>query len=368
MNDRPEMLAADRHRLLKEHLMNEIGRAEHAEPTGRAGRAPRRKLVWLVASPLAVTAVAATALLLPGHPGAQPAPAGPAGGGSASPSAATAPPSPSASAPAVPGPEPTDAAGLLDRAAAAVAARPDPGARDGQFTYTREVQDGGQWPRHERRIWWSVDGRAEGGVIDPQMTRPGRDPNAIESTPERLFVQDGVRVEPGFPERITYRYLSSLPTDPVALKQLLLTADRSRQVSPPSAMTETQRNQLAFADVQTVFQNVSAPPAVAGALMRAAAMLPGTSVVTDQVDAEGRGGVAVVGTNGTQRVALIFDARTGAYLGVREVLLAYLPPVGPDGTPPVGEPTAAQLAADRNAVYTTAALEERVVDRVGQEH
>ncbi|MFC8721517.1 CU044_5270 family protein [Kitasatospora sp. NPDC057198] len=361
MNDRPEMLAADRHRLLKEHLMNEIGRTE---PTPRA-RGARRKLVWMVASPLAVTAVAAGALLLPGHTGARPAPAGPAASTPPSPSA---PSTATAAVPSVPGPEPTDAAGLLDRAAAAVAARPDPGARDGQFTYSREVHDGGQWPRRERKTWWSVDGKAEGGMIDPEMALPGRDPNAVQPDPGRLFAQDGVFPEPRFPDRITYRFLASLPTDPAALKRMLLEADRSLQVSPPSAMTEVMRNQLAFGDIQMVFQNVSAPPAAAGALMRAAAMLPGTSVVTDQVDADGRGGVAVVGMNGTQRVALIFDARTGAYLGLREVLLKYLPPVGPDGAPPVGEPTAEQIAADPSAVFSTAVLEERIVDRVGQEH
>ncbi|MEV7214628.1 CU044_5270 family protein [Kitasatospora cineracea] len=364
MNDKPEMLTADRHRLLKEHLMNEIGRTEPT-PRARVARGARRKLVWMVASPLAVTAVAAGALLLPGHAGGRPAPVGPGDVTGAVPSAAASPSLPVA---LPPGPEPTDASGLLERAAAAAAARPDPGAQDGQFVYTREVQEGGRWARHERKSWWSVDGKAEGGMIDPEMVLPGRDPEKVQPVPERLFVENGVREEPAFPDRITYRFLASLPTDPAELKRLLLAADRSLQVSPPSAMTDQLRAQLAFGDIQQVFQNVSAPPAVAAALMRTAALLPGTSVVTDQVDANGRKGVAVVGMNGTQRVALIFDARTGAYLGIREVLLKYLPPVGPDGAPPIGEPTAEQVAADRGAVFTTAALEERIVDQVGTEH
>ncbi|MEV7124115.1 CU044_5270 family protein [Kitasatospora griseola] len=358
MNTEPEMLAADRHRLLKEHLMNEIARAEHAPK-------PRRKLVWMVASPIAAGAVAATALLLPGQSGTHSTPLSPATGDIAAASTPATAPTPSGASRA----DHPDAATLFARAADAVAARPDPHAGDGQFTYTREIQDGGRFPRHERKIWWSVDGTADGAMVDPTMTGLGQNgPDGLQRVPARLPVIDGTRVEAGFPGRETYRFVASLPTDPDRIKQLLLDADRTRQVSPPSDMTDTMRAQLAFGDIQQIFQNVSAPPAVAGALMKAAAKLPGTSIVTDQVDATGRKGVAVVGMNGTQRVALIFDPTTGAYLGIREVLLKYLPAVGPDGTPPTGEPTPQQIAADPEAVYSTAALEERIVNRTGTQN
>ncbi|MFG2823603.1 CU044_5270 family protein [Kitasatospora sp. NPDC048365] len=361
MNDTPEMLTADRHRLLKEHLMNEIDREAQAPHAPRA----RRKLVWLVASPIAVGAVAAAVLLVPGRPGAQPAPVGPAASGSASPSGSA---SASATASATPEPEPTDAAGLLARAARAIAAKPAPAAAAAQFTYTREVSEGGGWPRHERKIWWSVDGRSEGAMIDPTSNVPGKGEKGLHDIPARLPKENGVFAEPRLGGgRTTYQFVASLPTDPEQLRQRLLAVDRSDQVSPPSALTETMRNQLAFGDVQFIFQNVQAPPAVAGALMQAAARIPGTSVVADQVDAAGRKGVAVVGMSSNQRIALIFDVKTGQYLGLRIVESKYLPAVGPDGTPPVGEPGADVVKADPHAVFATAAMEERIVNAVGAE-
>ncbi|MFD0351335.1 hypothetical protein ACFQ0M_45455 [Kitasatospora aburaviensis] len=161
----------------------------------------------------------------------------------------------------------------------------------------------------------------------------------------------------------TYAFLASLPTDPEGLLQALLNADRSKMVAG-MPMTKELRYQIAFGDVQMAFMNVTAPPAVQAALMQAAAKLPGTSVVADEVDAAGRHGVAVVGMNGTMRVSLIFDTTTGAFLGVREVLLKDLPPVGADGLPPVGEPSP---GANKGKGYThsSAVFEAGIVDHAG---
>ncbi|MER6300653.1 CU044_5270 family protein [Kitasatospora sp. NPDC001539] len=346
MNNSPELLPADRRRFLKEHLMSEIA-AETNAPR------PRRRLVWLVAAPLAVGALAAvTVVAAPegGHGNA--APAGPAS------SAPTAAPSASSASSAAPAPEPTDPAGLLARAARAAASSPDPGARGTQFVYRRELQDGARETRHERRSWFAVDGRSGGLILDPTMDN-GRSP-----WPATLSGVPGAPRTASF-DSPTYEFVASLPTDPQQLLKQLLSFDRAKRVSG-TPMTPKLYNQFAFADVQMIFQNVGAPPAVAGSLMEAAARIPGTSVVADEVDAAGRHGVAVVGTNGTMRVALVFDRTTGAFLGVREVLLSDLPPAGPDGLPPAGAPSPG-AGGGKGFEYASAVLTSAVVDQLEAE-
>ncbi|GAA2788405.1 CU044_5270 family protein [Kitasatospora sp. CM 4170] len=371
MNDSQETLAADRHRLLREHVMSEIA-AEAARGTEAKAPRSRRRLVWLVASPVAVGAVAAVTLVVPGGHESGSGPAGPGTPTVSVSSAATTPASPTTSASpsatasasgtasASPTVAPTDAAGLLAQAARAAASRPDPHAKNGQFTYQRLLQDGDLESRRERRMWFSVDGRSEGLIVDPGMPGPqGGDRNPW---PAPLGKAEGAPREASFSTQ-TYAFLASLPTDPEGLLQALLNADRSKMVAG-MPMTKELRYQIAFGDVQMAFMNVTAPPAVQAALMQAAAKLPGTSVVADEVDAAGRHGVAVVGMNGTMRVSLIFDTTTGAFLGVREVLLKDLPPVGADGLPPVGEPSP---GANKGKGYThsSAVFEAGIVDHAG---
>ncbi|MFI8454431.1 CU044_5270 family protein [Kitasatospora sp. NPDC085464] len=328
------MLPAGRQRFLKEHLMSEI-----AADTNAAR--PRRRRVWLVAAPLAVGALAAvTVVAVPDRDHGDATPAAP-------------------TLSASPAPAPTDAADLLARAAKAAASSPDPGARAAQFVYRKEIQDGARETRHERRSWFPVDGRSGGLILDPTMGN-GRSP-----WPARL--SDTV---PGAPRTAsfdapTYEFVASLPSEPQQLLQQLLSFDRAKRVSGMT-MTPKLYNQFAFADVQMIFQNIAAPPAVAGALMEAAAKIPGTAVVADETDAAGRHGVAVVGTNGTMRVALIFDRTTGAFLGVREVLLSDLPAAGSDGLPPAGNPSPG--AGDgKGYEYATAILTSTVVDKLEAE-
>ncbi|WP_395292460.1 CU044_5270 family protein [Kitasatospora hibisci] len=368
MNDSQETLAADRHRLLREHVMSEIA-AEAAQAARAKAPRSRRRLVWLVASPVAVGAVAAVTLVVPGgrESGSGPAGSGVPAVSVSSPATTSAPATPAsptaqASATASPVTSPTDAAGLLAQAARAAASRPDPHAGNGQFTYQRLLQDGDLESRRERRMWFSVDGRSEGLIVDPGMRGPQGDDRTPWPAP--LGRAEGAPREASFSTQ-TYAFLASLPTDPERLLQALLDADRSKAVAG-MPMTKELRYQIAFGDVQTAFMNVTAPPAVQAALMQAAAKLPGTSVVADEVDAAGRHGVAVVGMNGTMRVSLIFDAETGAFLGVREVLLKDLPPVGADGLPPVGEPSP---GANKGKGYThsSAVFEAGVVDHAGDE-
>ncbi|GAA1274486.1 hypothetical protein GCM10009665_72440 [Kitasatospora nipponensis] len=341
MNNPHETLPADRRRFLKEHLMSEI------TAQAKAPR-PRRRPVWLVA-PLAVGALATVTLVVPSRhhdSGSTPA--------SSASAPATPAPATSATPSITPEPEPTDPAGLLARAAKAAASRPAPQARGNQFVYRREIHDGARESKREQKSWISVDGRSQGLILDPTMGG-GRTP-----WPATLSDLPGAPRTAGF-DALTYEFVSHLPTDPQQLLHQLLTVDRSKTVAGVT-MTPELRHQIAFGDVQMIFQNISAPPAVAAALMQAAAKIPGTSVVTDEVDAAGRHGVAVVGTNGTLRVALIFDPTTGAFLGVREVLLSDLPPAGSDGLPPTGTPSPG-AGNGKGYDYASALLATTIVDK-----
>jgi Sigma-70 region 2 len=83
---------------------------------------------------------------------------------------------------------------------------------------------------------------------------------------------------------------------------------------------------------------------------RAAARIPGITVVDDATDALGRHGIAIARTDGLSRTEWIFD-RTGLqFLGERSVLTEAMGPV------PAGTVTA-----------STAIVARAIVDRAGQE-
>src|SRR6185437_5780855 len=106
----------------------------------------------------------------------------------------------------------------------------------------------------------------------------------------------------------TYRLLQSLPTDPHTLLNLIYREDSGGQPA----------NEEAFTTIGDLLRESIAPPAVSAALYRAAALIPGVTVVSDVTDAIGRPGVAVsYSANGNQD-EWIFDKTTFSLIGERD--------------------------------------------------
>lgn len=110
----------------------------------------------------------------------------------------------------------------------------------------------------------------------------------------------------------TYRFLQSLPTDPPALLSLI---EREMQGQPP-------RPEEAFTTIGGLLGETIAAPAVSAALYRAAALIPGVTVVANATDAIGRRGVAVAFTYQGTRTEWIFSRQTLLYLGERDINIA----------------------------------------------
>jgi hypothetical protein len=106
--------------------------------------------------------------------------------------------------------------------------------------------------------------------------------------------------------------LQSLPTDPHALLSLI-ERQMSGQQPPPHE---------AFITIGDLLRESIAPPQVSAALYRAAALIPGVTVVADAKDAIGRHGVAVAMTVEDVRYEWIFNKRTLRYLGERDLNIA----------------------------------------------
>jgi len=110
----------------------------------------------------------------------------------------------------------------------------------------------------------------------------------------------------------TYRFLQSLPTDPHALLSLI---ERDMQGQQP-------RPEEAFTTIGDLLREAIAPPQVSAALYRAAALIPGVTVVAGATDAIGRHGVAVAMTSQGVRSEWIFSKQTLQYLGERDINIA----------------------------------------------
>jgi hypothetical protein len=278
-------LAVGRRHALKEHLMTEF-RANYAAPArARTRRSLRPTFALAAAAGALATAVAVvTVTVLSGQPAHPPRPAQPA-------------------------------TLLLSKIADAAAKGSAPHVRDRQFEYVASRvafsvtsvvagQPGSittlEKP-HKRQVWYSVS-----NLCIPGLLKESGHVEVLNDPPSDC-PDHGSLNDP------TYRFLQSLPTNPHALLRLIFATEKGHGQTP---------DQEAFTTIGDLLGESVAPPAVSAALYRAAALIPGVTVVTGAKDAIGRRGVAVAFAFRGTRTEWIFDSKTLRWLGEREVSIA----------------------------------------------
>ncbi|MFJ4871895.1 CU044_5270 family protein [Streptomyces sp. NPDC088757] len=106
----------------------------------------------------------------------------------------------------------------------------------------------------------------------------------------------------------THACVAALPTDPEAL--LRLVREQTRSSGGPGS----DADQWAFNAIGTLPAETWAPPEVTAALSRAAALVPGVTVLPSATHAAGREGVAVARTAHGEQTQWIFDRTTSVFL------------------------------------------------------
>jgi hypothetical protein len=246
------------------------------------------------------------------------------------------------------GPSSTEATGVLLRAAAEARKEPALAARPDQFVYMHSIQGGAAFhfdsatgvetwtppDKHERWDWTSVDG-SRGAHLKQRFLDPGTPPPGANweqayppCTPDRVV---DCSSEVGYPR--------DLPTGAAAMRDHLY--------SGPHGDDPADRG--AFTMLGDILRSHYVTPEAVGAMLEAAATVPGVTVVPDVVDMAGRRGIAVSRLEGDSRRELIFEEGTYRYLGEREVA------------------TAGHSSAPDGAVISyRAQLEVAIVDRMRQ--
>ena len=304
-------LPAARKQILKEHLMTELRRAD-SQPgqTGQPGphgtkprtRRPRRRTVLVAGAVLTAAAVAiATATAVGTH---------------------ASPPAPKAAQPAAP----ATAAQLLARIATAAARQPAPVVRDSDFTYIRSmvayevdsISNGHETTSmaklHERQIWLPVANVCATGLLIEQGERTPISPFPVVNgkvdrhPPKGTPMPDFTCPSEGHLGDTTYRLLQSIPTQPDALLAYLKAGKKWTNDDPPTEIGDLIR--------ETIM-----PPALAAALYRLAATLPGATLVPHATNVAGRAGIGIMWTSKTARQVYknewIFDKTTLRFIGER---------------------------------------------------
>ena len=214
---------------------------------------------------------------------------------------------------------------LLAKVADAAARQPAPHVRDGQYMYieTRAavpslalkplgLANPKPFPRHihlkliTERVWVPV-----GSLCGPvyKGSAPANGKTAVQTYSGEKCGGIGSLNDP------TYRLLQTLPTSPHALLAMIYRVERGHGPGP---------DQEAFVTIGDLLRNTIAPPKVAAALYRAAALIPGVTLIPHATDAIGRPGVAVgrigPGIDGGVREELIFSRATWQLIGERTVI------------------------------------------------
>ncbi|MGA6157754.1 CU044_5270 family protein [Stenotrophomonas sp. NPDC087984] len=306
------VLRQDRHRVLKEHLMEQISNETIGNETvyelsdtpdtssaPPAPRRPRRRLV-LIAAPLALaTAVVVGAVAVDGLRDGEGGAIGVGGD---------------------PGAEHRQAVELLDRIAAAAADRPAAKARDDQFIYTRSQGPSSMWGGPSKLVrdskgkvtgtktyegnvrseeWLPVSGKRD-GLRRLTGLAPDGDP-ALNET-------EDIAMSPGAP---TFRQLQALPTDPDALL---------KKLKSDSGVVKSRLTETVFENVGAILDQATLLPELNAALYRAVAKLPDVRVVENVKDGAGRTGIGLTYARQkkpytTTSEYWVFDAKSLAYLG-----------------------------------------------------
>jgi hypothetical protein len=213
---------------------------------------------------------------------------------------------------------------LLAKVADAAARQPAPHVRDSQYMYieTKEAVPsdvprllGSVPPRPSRhirlklitsRVWVPVANSC-GPVYKRSVSADGK--STIQTFSGVKCGSAGSLNDP------TYRLLQTLPTNPHTLLAMIYRVERGHGPSP---------DQEAFVTIGDLLRDTITPPKVAAALYRAAALIPGVTLVPHATDAIGRHGVAVArigpGVDGGVRDELIFSRTTLQFIGERTVI------------------------------------------------
>jgi hypothetical protein len=304
-------LPAARKQILKEHLMTELRRADaqpgqpgqHAQP-GQPGQhgtpRPRRRTVLVTGAVLTAAAVAiATAVAVRTH---------------------TSPPAPPAAQPR----PPATAAQLLAKIANAAARQPAPVVRDSDFTYIRSevsyevdsISNGHETvsmePLHERQIWLPVANICTTGLLiengerTPISPFPVTSDGTVDRHPKGNLQFNFTCPSEGHLGDTTYRLLQSIPTQPDALLAYLKAGKKWTNDDPPTEIGDLIR--------ETIM-----PPALAAAVYRLAATLPGATLVPHATNAAGREGIGIMWTSKTAKQVYknewIFGKATLQFIG-----------------------------------------------------
>ena len=309
-------LPAGRQQILKEHLMTELRQLDpmNRPPASDYRRKRPRGLAAVAGAGVLAVAVAATAFVagqaMSAHPKSSPQSSGPArAGGSA-------------------------AAVLLAKIADAAASQPTPTVRDSEFMYIRSavayeedtIVNGRETSTmekpHERQVWLPVADLCVTGLLTEDGSSTPLSPfpvvnGKVEYPPA---AKAGRPSQPGAPGLnftcpsegylgdATYRLLQSLPTSPHALLNYLKTGKKWTNDDPATEIGDLIREAII-------------PPAVAAALYRVAALLPGAIVVPDATNAVGQHGIGIAwaSTDAAHeyRTEWIFNQTSLQYIGER---------------------------------------------------
>ncbi|MEU5184415.1 CU044_5270 family protein [Streptomyces longwoodensis] len=209
------------------------------------------------------------------------------------------------------------AAALLGRISDAAADRATPPVRDDQFVYTREKTRGADLtsgkavlgPLTDRETWLAQE---PGPLRKLGMIKE----NGRTSTINAEFGDTGGT--PAGLGRPTYRWLSSLPTDPDELLAYLYA--KTPQVEA------RERDQAVFEQIGSLLGRMM-PPRTAAALYRAAAKIPGVVPAPRAQDAIGRRGLGIARDDVRHgvRTEWVFGTEDYSFLGSRSYLTADAP-------------------------------------------
>ncbi|AEM86940.1 CU044_5270 family protein [Streptomyces violaceusniger] len=284
------VLPNDRHDLLQEHLMRELAQdvtaTSDVSATQETGTAPgprepaRRRRFALIAVPLA-TAAAVAAVAVLGMAGSDTPPTD------------------------------QEAVDLLNRIATVAAEKKAVTVRDDQYVYistqgsekVEDVQNSGT-QTFRRANWTAVNGKRPGLARITRLSGPALPGHDVpKGTPEDLTLYSD-------PNVTTYRELEALPTDPDALlKKIYADTKDDGSINRGQAL---ERIGEMLADAKLL-------PELNAALYRAAAKIPGVSVVRNAKDFAGRPGIGLSFKDRDDRDTWVFDKKSLNYLGSDEV-------------------------------------------------